>query len=117
VKAADVYWRREAACTSHDPELFFPIGSAGPAVRQTERAKQICNECPARIPCLEWALQTGADHGVWGGLSEQDRQSLRRRRRRNAGSLDQKAGPTPLIPETASRRHTANAGSTRNPNR
>jgi WhiB family redox-sensing transcriptional regulator len=83
VKAADAEWRGNAACVNQDPELFFPIGSNGPAERQTEGARQVCQSCPVRQPCLEWALEAGADHGVWGGLNEQERLSLRLRRRRN----------------------------------
>src|SRR6188472_4422415 len=79
MNATEHDWRRNAACTSHHPELFFPIGTAGPALAQQEQARQICRGCPVRLACLEWAINVGADHGIWGGLSEQERQSLRRR--------------------------------------
>ena len=75
-------WRFEAACLSHDPELFFPIGDSGPAVDQVEAAKAVCRTCPVIKECLEWALDTGQDAGVWGGMSEQERLALRRRRSR-----------------------------------
>jgi WhiB family transcriptional regulator, redox-sensing transcriptional regulator len=75
-------WRNAAACTDEDPELFFPIGTTGPAIEQVERAKAICRRCPVAEPCLEWALQTNQDAGVWGGLSEDERRSLRRSRQR-----------------------------------
>jgi len=71
-------WRTNAACRDTDPELFFPIGNAGPALRQLERAKQVCAGCQVRIPCLEWALATGQDAGVWGGTGEDERRALRR---------------------------------------
>jgi WhiB family redox-sensing transcriptional regulator len=38
MNAAEYDWRRDAACTTHHPELFFPIGTAGPALAQLERA-------------------------------------------------------------------------------
>ena len=72
-------WQRNAACTSHDPELFFPIGTASPALAQLERARQICRSCPVQARCLEWAIDIGADDGIWGGLNEEERRSLRRR--------------------------------------
>ena len=75
-------WRNLAACVEEDPELFFPIGSTGPAVEQVERAKAICRTCPVTEQCLEWALETNQDAGVWGGLSEEERRSLRRSRQR-----------------------------------
>lgn len=75
-------WRQKAACLDEDPELFFPIGTTGPALEQVERAKQICRRCPVIEQCLEWALETNQDAGVWGGLSEDERRTLRRSRQR-----------------------------------
>ena len=73
-------WRARAACLDEDPELFFPIGQTGPAIRQVALAKQVCRGCGVREQCLEWALEAGQEHGVWGGLSEDERKRLRRRR-------------------------------------
>lgn len=72
-------WRNRAACLEADPELFFPIGSTGPALLQIEEAKDVCRACPVVEPCLAWALETGQDAGVWGGLSEDERRALKRR--------------------------------------
>ncbi|MFH8370193.1 WhiB family transcriptional regulator [Streptomyces sp. NPDC018031] len=75
-------WRARAACLDEDPELFFPVGSGGPALLQTESAKAICRGCPVRDACLGWALESGQESGVWGGTSEDERRALRRRARR-----------------------------------
>jgi WhiB family transcriptional regulator, redox-sensing transcriptional regulator len=72
-------WRDRSACLDEDPELFFPIGNTGPAILQIEEAKQVCRRCEVREQCLEWALEAGQDHGVWGGLSEDERRALKRR--------------------------------------
>lgn len=72
-------WRHEAACRDEDPELFFPIGDTGPALHQIEEAKTVCNGCAVIKECLEWALETHQDAGVWGGTSEDDRREIRRR--------------------------------------
>ena len=72
-------WRLRGACVDEDPELFFPVGSTGPALRQVEDAKQVCRRCDVVDMCLRWALETGQDAGVWGGLSEDERRALRRR--------------------------------------
>ena len=72
-------WRHRAACLTQDPELFFPIGNSGPAIAQVEQAKRVCNRCAVQDICLKWALDTGQDAGVWGGLSEEERRSLKRR--------------------------------------
>jgi WhiB family redox-sensing transcriptional regulator len=59
--------------------LFFPIGSSGPAVQQLQQAKAVCGRCAVQSLCLEWALLARIDDGVWGGLSEDERRTLRRR--------------------------------------
>lgn len=73
-----------AACREEDPDLFFPIGSTGPALVQAEDAKAVCRSCPVRQECLRWALDNGQDAGVWGGLDETERRALKRRSRRQA---------------------------------
>lgn len=77
-------WRENAVCRDEDPDLFFPIGSTGPALVQTEDAKAVCRGCPVREPCLRWAMENGQDSGVWGGLGEDERRALKRRTRRQA---------------------------------
>ncbi|MFI6655126.1 WhiB family transcriptional regulator [Streptomyces sp. NPDC050523] len=79
-------WRDRAACRSEDPDLFFPIGTSGPSLLQTEQAKAVCRRCPVREECLRWALDTGECMGVWGGTSEMERRALRRRQRASARS-------------------------------
>ena len=75
-------WRDRAACLGVDPELFFPIGNTGPALMQIEEAKAVCRRCPVVDTCLAWALESGQDAGVWGGLSEDERRALKRRNAR-----------------------------------
>src|SRR5689334_9133636 len=75
-------WRHRAACLDEDPELFFPIGNTGPALLQIEEAKAVCRRCEVMDTCLRWALETGQDAGVWGGLSEDERRALKRRNAR-----------------------------------
>ena len=72
-------WRSKAACLDEDSELFFPIGSTGPALAQIEEAKAVCCRCEVAETCLHWALEAGQDAGVWGGLSEDERRALKRR--------------------------------------
>ncbi len=62
-------WRDKSACLTADPELFFPVGNTGPAVDQIEKAKAVCARCTVTETCLQYALETGQDYGVWGGLS------------------------------------------------
>ena len=81
-------WRQKASCRAVDPDLFFPIGTTGVALDQIEQAKAVCRSCEAQAPCLEFALSTNQESGVWGGTSEEERRKLRKQwtaaQRRNA---------------------------------
>ena len=74
----DDRWRVDAACASVDPDLFFPVGVTGPAVGQIASAKAVCAGCRVRAECLEFAITTNQEYGVWGGASEEERRVLRR---------------------------------------
>ncbi len=71
-------WRNKAACRDTDPDLFFPVGSTGLALEQIEAAKAVCLTCEAQAPCLEFALATNQESGVWGGTCEDERRRLRK---------------------------------------
>jgi WhiB family redox-sensing transcriptional regulator len=81
-------WRHRAACRKEDPEMFFPVGQSGPALVQVNKAKAVCRRCPVATECLIWALKSGQDAGVWGGLSEDERRSLKRRAQRAGQPLE-----------------------------
>lgn len=68
-------WRRAAHCAGTDIEIFFP--RPGDRVT-TQLALATCGLCPVRIPCRRYALSHGERHGVWGGLTEETREMLRR---------------------------------------
>lgn len=70
-------WRDAAACLGADPEMFFPVGSSGPAEAEVLDAKRVCGQCPVSVPCLRWALSHGVTAGVWGGTTEEERRRLR----------------------------------------
>lgn len=57
--------------------MFFPVGQGYPAQRQAEEAKRICGNCVVRGECLDWAMSTGQEHGVWGGTSETERRAMK----------------------------------------
>ena len=48
-------------------------------VDQIEKAKSVCGRCSVTEMCLQYALETNQDSGVWGGLSEDERRALKRR--------------------------------------
>ncbi|MEU3991881.1 WhiB family transcriptional regulator [Streptomyces platensis] len=80
-------WRHDAVCREADPELFFPVGNTGPALLQIEEAKAVCRRCPVMGQCLQWALESRQDTGVWGGMSEEERRAMRRRAARHRARL------------------------------
>src|SRR6187551_3836188 len=75
-------WRHRAICRDEDPELFFPVGNSGPALLQIAEAKTVCRRCPVVSRCLSYALETNQSFGVWGGMSEGEREALKRRNAR-----------------------------------
>lgn len=82
-------WRDVAACRDSDPTLFFPVGTTGPALDQIAEARQICAGCSVQDECLQYALESNQEAGVWGGYPEDERRRLRKRwlaerRRRSA---------------------------------
>ena len=84
-------WSNNAACVDESPELFFPNGNTDSAHIQAEKARTICRRCEVLDSCLTWAIESGQEAGVWGGLSADERHALRdrdsRARRRPSHSL------------------------------
>jgi WhiB family redox-sensing transcriptional regulator len=77
-------WLRKAACAGEDPELFFPVGTSGPVLRDVEAAKRVCARCPVTVECLSFAMGSGRSSGVWGGTGEEERTALLRTARDDA---------------------------------
>ncbi|WP_331722919.1 WhiB family transcriptional regulator [Nocardia sp. NBC_00511] len=71
-----VSWQSLGSCKGLDSTLFFhPDGERGRARSTRERsAKKICRECPVLSQCRAYALSTKQTYGIWGGMSEQERQ-------------------------------------------
>lgn len=87
--SADYTWRTHATCRDTDPELFFPIGTTGQALLQIAKAKSVCCECPVNVECLQFALETNQDTGIWGGTSEEERRQMRREQAAHERALRQ----------------------------
>lgn len=69
-------WRDNGACNGHNPERWFPKPGNNLAI---QAAKTLCFGCPAIFHCAQHALTKGEDHGVWGGLSERQRNTIRKK--------------------------------------
>ncbi|ASR85352.1 WhiB family transcription factor [Mycobacterium phage Tierra] len=70
-------WEADALCAQVDPELFFPDKG-----QSSKPAKAICAACPVREVCLDRALASGEQFGIWGGETAYDRKLMLRAGRR-----------------------------------
>jgi WhiB family redox-sensing transcriptional regulator len=73
VKPGELTWQQDGICQQTDPDAFFP--EQGGSV---EAAKAICEGCPARKACLQWAIVHDEQFGIWGGLTRGERLRLRK---------------------------------------
>ena len=73
----ELQWQDEGLCRNVDPEIFFPDAGA-----PNKQAKMICQGCPVKDQCLEYALElVGFDVvGIWGGKSKRERRIIRAKR-------------------------------------
>ncbi len=81
-------WMPRGACQGEDPDLFFPIAAAGPALAQVVAAKAVCFRCAVRAACLAYALATG-QAGIWGGTTHEERHAMGR----SAGAAMSRGSP------------------------
>ena len=81
----DPVWRSEAACIGAPTDLFFPENS----MTVSKIAKAICDSCPVKEQCLEFALVTFENHGYWGGTTPKQRRILRAEYFKNLKSTNQ----------------------------
>ncbi len=76
----ELAWQDLALCAETDPDIFFPEkgGSTTPAT-------SVCAQCMVQAECLEYAISHDIRHGIWGGMSDNDRRRISRERRRLSG--------------------------------
>lgn len=76
-------WHRQALCRGNVRAFFGPrLDSPRPSRKMRlaiMEAKNICTACPVRNLCLDFALDSGEDYGIWGGLTPHERDMVRRR--------------------------------------
>ncbi len=97
-------WMTWGACRGEDPELFFPVAVAGPALAQVFAAKAVCFRCAVRAACLSYALATG-QAGIWGGATQEERAAMGRL----SGGPAREDNASPASVGTATR-HVGNTG-------
>ena len=72
-------WRGRAACRLMPADMFFPVGTSGMAMDEVVAAKGVCRGCEVTGCCLEFALETRQEFGIWGGTDEEERREMLRR--------------------------------------
>jgi WhiB family transcriptional regulator, redox-sensing transcriptional regulator len=67
-------WLDQARCRGMDPDRFFVRGIA-----QARPVIRVCERCPVRDQCLDYAVANDITFGVWGGLTERQRRAYQRK--------------------------------------
>ncbi len=85
-REGDWDWQVHAACRGlHTAAFYHPENERGPSRSKREiRAKAVCAACPVIENCLRWALAAREPYGVWGGLSENERDAAIQRMERRS---------------------------------
>jgi WhiB family redox-sensing transcriptional regulator len=83
------HWSTLAACKGKDTAIFYPRGASegrGTMPDAYNEPRAICNACPVREACLEFALTMEGYNGIgmWGGTTPRERVRILRLRRRGA---------------------------------
>ncbi len=71
-------WQEHGACRDADTALFFhPQNERGSSrLRRDRAAKSVCGRCDVRLECADYAIRAREPYGVWGGLTEEEREQL-----------------------------------------
>jgi len=86
VKVVDKDWREKAACRGliAPDYVWFPprgryVSTRAGAISPTQRLLDLCEGCPVRITCLDFAI-AGNEPGIWGGTSFRQRRAIKKER-------------------------------------
>jgi WhiB family redox-sensing transcriptional regulator len=96
-------WQLRGSCRGTDSDLFFhPEGERGQArSSREESAKEVCLHCPVCKPCREHALKVHEPYGVWGGMTEEEREEYYSREKQAARAARLAATAAAGSPPTA----------------
>jgi len=67
----DSSWVERALCAESDPSIFLGDAESGHKL-----AISVCNRCPVKTDCLDFALKNGENKGIWGGTTPEERRKL-----------------------------------------
>lgn len=74
-------WQLRGACREANHDLFYSDDNERPIERRLreQHAREVCRSCTVSRHCLAYALEIEEPHGMWGGMSEVERQRIRLR--------------------------------------
>jgi WhiB family redox-sensing transcriptional regulator len=64
-------WQLQANCDETNTELFFSKLES-----KVAKAKALCGSCAVADKCLQFALDTKIEFGIFGGVTADERQAL-----------------------------------------
>jgi WhiB family redox-sensing transcriptional regulator len=79
VDARHLAWQADAACRGTDPEAFFTD------TEPTTTITALCNRCPVRDICLDYAVSHHVA-GIWAGTTDNQRRHIRAAQRHAANA-------------------------------
>lgn len=84
VVAEEWEWQLRGSCRGADSSLFFHTDNERGSARERResRAKAICQTCPVLAQCRQHAMTVQEPYGIWGGMSESERDTILKSRRR-----------------------------------
>lgn len=97
-------WAQWAECAKPDAAPMFPADADEAGITA---AKGNCRVCPVLIECLEGALAKGEQWGIWGGLTTDERNTIRRNVTRQARKTGEPRASVAELADTAARGFTA----------
>lgn len=62
------------------PDMFFIDKGDNNGPEKIKISKALCATCPVQMVCLEYALESAEEDGIWGGLTRNERKSIKRGR-------------------------------------
>jgi WhiB family transcriptional regulator, redox-sensing transcriptional regulator len=70
-------WKNNGNCVGEDSNKFFPtVKVDGEYLYTEEDAKEVCHACPVQRECLDFAIITKSDMGIFGGYTPEERKLL-----------------------------------------
>ena len=82
-------WMDDAVCAGKPAKMFFPNVDdthERHSLNVYDAARTICNGCPVKDRCLDYALEHNERHGMWGGRTPKERRRLAGDRRRSGAA-------------------------------